>query len=45
MCDLAPYFFDMMNPDGALRETEDYSILAPEWPAVKARFEARFARR
>jgi len=45
MCDLATYFFDMMNPDGTLRDTVDYSILAPEWPDVKASFEARFARR
>ena len=31
-------------PDGSLRNTAIYSIIAPEWPAVKARLEARLAR-
>ena len=31
-------------PDGYLRDTVYYSILAEEWPAVKARLEERLAR-
>lgn len=31
-------------PDGYLRDTVYYSILADEWPAVKARLEERLAR-
>ena len=34
----------MINPDGSLRDTVYYSILAPEWPDVRARLEARLAR-
>jgi RimJ/RimL family protein N-acetyltransferase len=34
----------MINPDGTLRDTVYYSILAPEWPDVKAHLEARLAR-
>ena len=34
----------MINPDGTLRDTVYYSILAPEWPDVRARLEARLAR-
>jgi N-acetyltransferase len=30
-------------PDGSLRNTATYSIIAAEWPAVKARLEARLA--
>jgi RimJ/RimL family protein N-acetyltransferase len=30
-------------PDGSLRNTATYSIVASEWPAVKARLEARLA--
>lgn len=32
-------------PDGSLRNTATYSIIAEEWPAVKARLEARLAQR
>jgi RimJ/RimL family protein N-acetyltransferase len=32
-------------PDGSLRNTATYSIIATEWPAVKARLEARLAQR
>jgi len=31
-------------PDGSLRNTAAYSIIDTEWPAVKARLEARLAR-
>jgi RimJ/RimL family protein N-acetyltransferase len=31
-------------PDGSLRNTASYSIIDAEWPAVKARLEARLAR-
>lgn len=31
-------------PDGCLRNTATYSIIDAEWPAVKARLEARLAR-
>jgi RimJ/RimL family protein N-acetyltransferase len=31
-------------PDGFMRDTVYYSILADEWPSVKARLEARLAR-
>jgi N-acetyltransferase len=31
-------------PDGGLRNTATYSIIDAEWPAVKARLEARLAR-
>jgi RimJ/RimL family protein N-acetyltransferase len=34
----------MRLPDGYLRDTVYYSILADEWPAVKARLEERLAR-
>jgi len=30
-------------PDGSLRNTATYSIIDTEWPAVKARLEARLA--
>lgn len=30
----------MVMPDGYLRDTVMYSIIAPEWPAVKARLDA-----
>ena len=30
-------------PDGSLRNTATYSIIATEWPAVKGRLEARLA--
>ena len=33
----------MINPDGTLRDTVYYSIIAPEWPDVKARLQARLA--
>jgi RimJ/RimL family protein N-acetyltransferase len=32
-------------PDGSLRNTATYSIVAAEWPGVKARLEARLAER
>ena len=32
-------------PDGSLRNTATYSIIDAEWPAVKARLEARLAQR
>jgi RimJ/RimL family protein N-acetyltransferase len=31
-------------PDGSMRNTASYSIIDAEWPAVKARLEARLAR-
>ena len=31
-------------PDGFIRDTVYFSILAEEWPAVKARLEERLAR-
>jgi RimJ/RimL family protein N-acetyltransferase len=34
----------MRMPDGFIRDTVYYSILAEEWPAVKARLEKRLAR-
>jgi len=30
----------MIMPDGTLRTSNYYSVIAPEWPAVKARLEA-----
>jgi N-acetyltransferase len=30
----------MVNPDGTLRDTVYFSVLAPEWPEVKRRLEA-----
>ena len=33
-----------IQPDGSLRNTASYSIIDTEWPAVKARLEARLAR-
>jgi RimJ/RimL family protein N-acetyltransferase len=30
-------------PDGSLRNTATYSIIDSEWPAIKARLEARLA--
>jgi RimJ/RimL family protein N-acetyltransferase len=32
----------MLLPDGTLHSSVYYSILAPEWPSLKARLEARF---
>jgi N-acetyltransferase len=34
---------DMPRPDGSWRDTAQYSILADEWPRVKAALEARLA--
>ncbi len=34
----------MLLPDGFVRDTVMYSIIAPEWPAVKARLEGLLAR-
>lgn len=34
-----------LRPDGSWRSSVQYSILASEWPAVKARLEAALARR
>lgn len=34
----------MIMPEGSLRDSAYYSIIAPEWPAVKARLEAGIAR-
>ena len=34
----------MINPDGSSRDTVYFSILAEEWPAVRARLEARLGR-
>jgi len=31
--------------NGALRDSVEFSIIEPEWPAVKANLEARLARR
>jgi len=31
-------------PDGSMRNTATYSIVDAEWPAVKAKLEARLAR-
>ena len=33
----------MVMPDGSLRSSNYYSVIAPEWPAVKARLEAPMA--
>lgn len=35
----------MRYRNGALRDSVEYSILEPEWPAVKANLEARLAKR
>jgi RimJ/RimL family protein N-acetyltransferase len=34
----------MVMPDGRLRSSNYYSVIAPEWPAVKARLEAAMGR-
>jgi RimJ/RimL family protein N-acetyltransferase len=34
----------MIMPDGRLRTSNYYSVVAPEWPAVKARLEAAMGR-
>jgi RimJ/RimL family protein N-acetyltransferase len=34
----------MVNPDGTLRDTVYFSVIAPEWPEVKARLEAMMER-
>ena len=34
----------MIMPDGRLRTSNYYSVIAPEWPAVKARLEAALGR-
>jgi RimJ/RimL family protein N-acetyltransferase len=34
----------VVMPDGYLRDTVMYSVVAPEWPAVKARLEGMMAR-
>jgi N-acetyltransferase len=34
----------MVNPDGSLRDTVYFSVIAPEWPEVKARLEAMMER-
>ena len=31
------------HKDGSLRDTHVYSITAPEWPAIRARLDARLA--
>jgi N-acetyltransferase len=31
----------MIRPDGSLRDTVYFSILAPEWPRVRERLSAR----
>lgn len=31
------------HKDGSLRDTHSYSIIAPEWPAIRARLDARLA--
>jgi N-acetyltransferase len=31
----------MVRPDGYIRDTVMYSIIADEWPAVRAKLEAR----
>ena len=31
------------HKDGSLRDTYTYSIIAPEWPAIRARLDARLA--
>jgi RimJ/RimL family protein N-acetyltransferase len=33
----------MVMPDGALRDSVYFSVIAPEWPAVKRRLEAKLA--
>lgn len=35
----------MINPDGTLRDTVYFSVIAEEWPAVKSRLEERLGRR
>ena len=30
----------MIMPDGSLRDSAYFSIIAPEWPAVKARLQS-----
>jgi N-acetyltransferase len=34
----------MVNPDGSLRDTVYFSVIAPEWPEAKARLEAMMER-
>jgi hypothetical protein len=34
----------MLKPDGAIRHSVYYSIIASEWPAVKALLEDKLAR-
>jgi RimJ/RimL family protein N-acetyltransferase len=34
----------MVNPDGTLRDTVYFSVIAPEWPEIKTRLEARMER-
>lgn len=34
----------MINPDGTLRDTVYFSVIAPEWPQVKLRLEAMMER-
>ena len=34
----------MVMPEGRLRSSNYYSVIAPEWPAVKARLEAALGR-
>jgi RimJ/RimL family protein N-acetyltransferase len=34
----------MVMPDGYVRDTVMYSVIAPEWPAVRARLEGLMAR-
>jgi RimJ/RimL family protein N-acetyltransferase len=34
----------MVNPDGTLRDTVYFSVIAPEWPEIKARLEAMLER-
>jgi RimJ/RimL family protein N-acetyltransferase len=33
----------MIMPDGSLRDSAYYSVIAPEWPTIKARLEAGLA--
>jgi RimJ/RimL family protein N-acetyltransferase len=34
----------MVNPDGSVRDTVYFSVIASEWPDVKARLEQRMER-
>lgn len=34
----------MVNPDGTLRDTVYFSVIAPEWPEIKGRLEAMLER-